>query len=365
MKYIPLFLFIIGMNTSNGQKANSFYLKLHQYDYPTNPLPVSCEVYGVSAQVANKSIYTYDYRGDKLVLHDIKVLWGGYDPGTVGYVPKLFTFYKYHKSTIPYDNGFLLKIEMDDVELYHEYTGKDNIYEVKGDYEFRLSITHQNAIVTADTLEYSEVLGTFASSLSDEDVHIIATNKASELAIYLNEKILTSSVNAFRRFARARIDLSYTKEYIKFYGISKTKKLEIGEKVHELHKRIKNLEKLDEIVNDRGAFNKEVNLLIEEFTSMKNLNDYAQYDTFKFYVHSNLASLYAITESFNKVRTNYETALTFNDKARFVGIITEELRKSNHRADNKTNLFDEEGKFKETFSHRYLEYYNTREKAIN
>lgn len=365
MKYIFFCLLLIGTYTGYSQKANSFYLKLHQYNYPTNPLPKSCEIYGVSSQVANKSIITYDYRGDKLVLHDIKVLWGGYDPGTKGYVPKLFAFEKHPNSKIPYSNGFLLKIEMDDVELYHEGTGENDMYAIKGDYEFRMSIIHQDAVVVSDTLSYSESLGIFSTGLPKEDVHIIATNKASELAMDLNGKILKSSVNAFRRFAHSRIDLSYTRQYLKFYGISKTKKLNTGVKVMELHKRIKNLEKLDEIVTDRNAFNNELGLLIKEFISLKNSNDYAQNKMFKFYVHSNLASLYTLNESFDKVNSNYETALKYNDRAKFVGIITDELRKTNQRRDNKANLFDRHGNFKDRFSQRYLEYYNTRKKAIN
>ena len=170
--FTVIYLFMSVSFFGFGQKATGFYLKLHQFNYPSEPLPSSCEVYGVSAQVGNKSIVTRDYRGDLLVLHDLKVLWGGYDPGKTGYVPKLFSFDKYHKSTIPYENGFLLKIQMDNVELYHEYTGKDDIYEIKGDYEYRLSVTHQNKLITTDTLKYQEILGSFSSTLPAEDVHI-------------------------------------------------------------------------------------------------------------------------------------------------------------------------------------------------
>jgi hypothetical protein len=348
-----------------GQKATGFYLKLHQFNYPSEPLPSSCEVYGVSAQVGNKSIVTRDYRGDLLVLHDLKVLWGGYDPGKTGYVPKLFSFDKYHKSTIPYENGFLLKIQMDNVELYHEYTGKDDIYEIKGDYEYRLSVTHQNKLITTDTLKYQEILGSFSSTLPAEDVHIIATNKASELAIYLNEKILTSSVNAFRNFASRRVDLTYSKEFIKFYGISKLKKLSSGEKVKELEKRLKNLKDLDEEVLNRDNFDREVEMLVDDFKKLIDSEDYNIYDSYKFYINANLASLHAITESYSLVDTYYETALKYNKKARFVSIAADELHKSRWRMNNKSLLFKEDGKFDTRKSQKYSDYFKTRKRANN
>jgi len=188
---------------------------------------------------------------------------------------------------------------MDDVELYHEYTGKDDIYEIRGDYEYRLSITHKNEIISNDTYKYEEVLGSFTSSLSDEDVHIIATNKASEMAIYLNEKILKSSVAAFRRFASNRVDLSFTLEFIKFYGISKTKKL------------------------------------------------------------------VSVKESFIKANEYYEVALNHNNKARFVSIVGDELRKTNYRMKNKSLMFNTDGTFNNQLSQKYLNYVKTRKRANN
>jgi len=348
-----------------GQKSTGFYLKLHQFNYPSAPLPSTCEVYGVSAQVGNKSIITRDHRDDKLVLHDLKVLWGGYDPGKSGYVPRLFSFDKFHKSTIPFENGFLLKIEMDDVELYHEYTGKDDIYEIRGDYEYRLSITHKNEIISNDTYKYEEVLGSFTSSLSDEDVHIIATNKASEMAIYLNEKILKSSVAAFRRFASNRVDLSFTLEFIKFYGISKTKKLVSGEKVKELEKMLRDLEGLDKDIFNRERFDERVALLVSEFKNLLSSEDYNNHDSYKFYVNANLASLYTLKESFIKANEYYEVALNHNNKARFVSIVGDELRKTNYRMKNKSLMFNTDGTFNNQLSQKYLNYVKTRKRANN
>ncbi len=365
IRLILLFFCICGSYFSFAQKTTSFYLKLHQFNYPSNPLPSGCEVYGVSAQVGNKSIVTRDYQGDKLVLHDLKVLWGGYDPGTTGYVPKLYSFDKYHKSKIPYENGFLLKIEMDDVELYHEYTGEDNIYEIKGNIEYRLSVTHQNKTIASDTLYFEEVLGEFTSNLGPEDVHIIATNKASELAIYLNEKILKSSVNAFRSFASRHVDLNFRREFIKFYGISKTKKLTAVEKVKELEKRIKKLERLDENVIQRNNFNIEVEKLVQEFLELKDTVDYINNDSFKLYVNANLASLYTLLESYALVQEYYEIALKYNKKARFVSIINDELNKAKYRMRNKSLLFNEANEFDFQYSKKYLEVLLTRKRVIN
>ena len=365
IRFVLLFLCITGSFFSFAQKTTGFYLKLHQYNYPSHPLPSGCEVYGVSAQVGNKSIVTRDYQGDKLVLHDLKVLWGGYDPGTTGYIPKLYSFDKYHKSTIPYENGFLLKIEMDDVELYHEYTGEDNIYEIKGDYEYRLSVTYQNKIVARDTLYFQEVLGEFTSSLSAEDVHIIATNKASELAINLNEKILRGSVGAFRSFASKYVDLNFHKEFIKFYGISKTKKLVSEQKVKELDRRIKDLKGLDEDVYNRNLFNNEVALLVQEFLKLKSSDDYVNQDAYKVYVNANLASLYTLLESYSLVQEYYKAALSYNKKARFVSIINDELNKAIYRMNKKSLLFKKGNVFDERYSKKYLEVFQTRKRAIN
>jgi ASC-1-like (ASCH) protein len=322
-------------------------------------------VYGVSAQVGNKSIVMKDYQGDKLVLHDLKVLWGGYDPGTTGYVPKLQTFDKYHKSTIPYDNGFLLKIQMDDVEVYHEYTGEDDIYEIKCDYEYRLAITHKKQVVASDTLKYQKVLGTFTSSLSAKDVHIIATNKASDLAIHLNETILTGSVAAFRNFSRKYVDLTYTKEYIKFYGISKTKKLMTGEQVKVLDQKLKKLKDTDKEIFNRDMFHTHVEELISDFKKLKNSEDYQVHDPYKFYVNANLASLHALLESYALVASYYETALQYNNKARFVSIVADELYKSQYRMTNKAIMFAEDGTFNADLSPKYLTFIETRKRANN
>ncbi len=361
---LALTIFSITANC-DAQKVTSFYEKLHQFSYPENPLPVSCQVYGVSAEVSNKSIVTIDYRGDRLNLHDLKVLWGGFNPNNGALIPKLHTFKKYGKSKLPFENGFLLSIDMDDVEVYHKYTGADNTYELIAAYEYKLSVKHKDQIVVSDTVKYADVLDTFVSELPEEDIHIIATNKARNLAVNLNEIILKNSVSTFQRFAKNNIDLVFEKDYIKFYGITKHKKLSSGEKLKLLDERLHNIKKLDQDRTNRDAFTNELDDLITSFEELKQSNDYNNNRSFVLYVSSNLASLYALTEYFGLAEKHYKQAEQQVERERFRGILKDEMLKMTRRKKNKSKMFDTDGNFKQELSIEYLNYYTTKIKTIN
>lgn len=328
-------------------------------------MPNGCEVYGVSTSVNKRSIITYDYRGDKLRLSDLKIRNAGYSAINNPLVPKLFAFSKYHKPEIPFENGFLLKMEMDDVELYHEYTGEDGVYNINTAYQVRLSVLHKNDIIVSDTLHYNETISTFTSELSGEDVHIIATNKANELALTLNDQVLPAIISSFHQFSKDLVDLSFTQDFIKFYGISKSKKLITGEETKVIEKRIKKLENLDKDILNRDAFNKELEELTTIFIDLRSSDDYKNHESYRFYVHANLASLYTLREDFGKVHYHYNLALTYTDKARFTMMVNEQLGKAMRRKENQSLLFDSTMGFNESYSANYLEIHNTRKRVIN
>ncbi len=352
-----LSIFFLLHSYSYGQNVNSFYLRLNQYNYPSHPLPTNCEVYGVSSNINNRNIFAYKPNGDKLVLKDLNT-------SSQGLYPKLFSFSKYHKSTIPYDNGFLLNINIDDVELYHEYSGKDNIYNIYSKYKLVLSITHKKNVIIGDTINYNDIEGSFVSSLSPKDVHIIANNKESELAHNLNSKILSKIVYPLNTDIKDLIDLSFSKDYIKFYGISKAKKLISEDQIKSLGKRIKNLESLDKNILNRDEFNTELNSLITLFSDLKKSKDYTNYNSFKSYAHANLASLYTLKEDFNKAGTNYDYALLYNNKDRFNTILKEEKLKMKYKKENKQILFNDDN-FNDSYSTQYLKTFKTRKRKIN
>jgi len=186
-----------------AQNATSYYLNIHQYNYPNNPLPKNCEVYSVSTNIKYRTIFTFDSRGEKLSLKDLK--------DTHSIAPKLYAFSKYHKPKAPHENGFLLTMNIDDIELYHKYSGKDNLYNIYSTYKLMLAITYRDNVIISDTINYNEVEGSFTSGLSAEDVHIIANNKEIELAHNLNGKILSTVGYTFNSFAKNAIDLSFNK----------------------------------------------------------------------------------------------------------------------------------------------------------
>lgn len=364
MRYSILF-FLLFAGLCSGQNPNSYNLQIHQYNYPSNPLPNTCEVYGVSAAVENKSIITYDYRGDRLSLKDLKLRNLSYNPSNSPLIPKLYAFSKYHKSEIPYENGFLLKLDMDDVVLFHEYTGKEGIYNINSEYEIRLSVSHKDKVIVTDTLRFGKTVGSFTSELPAEDVHIIATNKANELASSLTDNIMSSAIGNFHQFSKNLVDLSFTKDFIRFYGISKQKKLITGEETKVVEKRIKKLEQLDKNILKRDAFNNEVKELTAIFMNFKTTEDYKNYEGYRFYVQANLASLYTLGEIFDKVPYHYNLALTHTEKSRFKIWINDELNKTMRRKENKSLLFDGNMKFNDGYSASYLEIYNTRKRVIN
>jgi len=255
-------------------------------------------------------------------------------------------------------------MNIDDIELYHKYSGKDNLYNIYSTYKLMLAITYRDNVIISDTINYNEVEGSFTSGLSAEDVHIIANNKEIELAHNLNGKILSTVGYTFNSFAKNAIDLSFFKSYIKFYGISKSKKLASGDQIKILEKRIKALESLDKDIFNRDIFNKELDDLIKLFIDLKQSEDYKNHSSFKFYLHANLASLYTLKEKFEMAKTNYDFGLLYNDKEKFNRIIKEEKLKMEYRKKNKSILFDNNN-FNEAYSNQYLEIFKTRKRVIN
>ncbi len=364
MRYLPIVLLFFCCALF-AQRPTSFYEKLHQFNYPSNPLPQGCKVYGVNTNFKNRSIITKDYRGEELVLHNLKINPLGYHLGSSGFAPKLFSFSKYHKSEVPNDNGFLLKAVLDDVVLFHEYTGKDDVYEIKSTYQLHVSIIHKGAVHVEDTYTFNEVAGTFTSALRGQDAHIVATNKATEMAAGLNDAVLKNLVYVFNNFAKKTVDLSFTPSYIKFYGISKTKKLSVGEQIKSLEKRLKGLKKLDENVLDRKAFQTEVGALAKALEQFKEATDYAELMAFRFYVHANLASLHLLMENFDVAEAHYKVASENAEKERFQLLLKEERGKMAPRVQNKPLLFTPDFRFNSTYSEQYLTIKETRKRIIN
>ena len=359
------FLFLMSFYLGFAQNPKSYQLKLNQFDYPNYPLPTDCELYGLSSNLYVKSVVAFDHRGEKIALFGFKPngLAGGVNFNTLD--PKLFSFSKHHTPEIPYANGFLLEMDITDVELFHEYTGKDNLYTINSSYDVLLSVSYKDEVLHSEIIHYGDVVGTFESALRKKDVVVVATNKAMQIAPAVGADIQSNIIYTFRNVMRNWIDLAFEKKYIKFFKLSKFKKLATGEQIKRLDKRLKNLAKLDEDIIDRLEFDTEVKALLSEFTSLIDSEDYKSHDGFKSFVHANMASLLHLSESFADADVHFDKALIYNDKSAFRMFISEERKHMDSRAQNKALLFDESGRPNAEYSVQYAKKRKTMQREVN
>jgi len=353
MRYSFL-VFICFISISYGQKVTSFYEQLHQFNYPETPLPNTCEIYGYTSNLLKASMFTYDYRGEVLRLHKLKT-----NPAAYGFgiqeeelIPKLFAFDKYHKKEVPFENGFLVSTDVSDIEFYHKKNGKTaGQYAIYYRYSVRFSITHKDEILTEKTYEYDEYAQEFSTELRGEDVHIVATNKTTELAKDFNDAVLKRVSSVIKKHLKETIDLSFRREYIKFYGLTKQKKLSFGEEIKALQRRFKELKKIDQEIENRSGYQ----------TRLKSANEYSNLAAFRFYIHANLASIYTLKEQYEQANKHYDIAAKHTDKLRFQNIIKEEQDKMQPKWKSKEALFQSIT----AFSPKYQTVLETKKRVIN
>ena len=338
MKQLYLVLFLTSLQCFS-QRVTSHYLQLHQYNFPTHPLPNTCEVYGVQTKLSGRSIITYDYRGDKLVVHDLGTQRFGYNPGNDGLIPKLFAFKRHTNGNVPYEKGFIIKAETDDVEIYHKFSSIEKRYNLVSKGQLRIEISHQNKVIVQDTVSFSEKVGEFTSELSEEDIHIIATNKINELGPSLNDNILKSTISTFNALVKASVDLSFRRDYIKFYGLTKLKKFSNPQQLNDIEIAIKSLEKLDENLLDRSSFTSQVNGLIGLFLDLTLTKDYKENTSFQLFVQANLGSLFTLTTDYDNASIHYKKALDLTDKYRIQLVLERALQNASFLSEQKAKLF--------------------------
>ncbi len=363
MRYSFL-IFICFISISYGQKVTSFYEQLHQFNYPETPLPNTCEIYGYTSNLLKTSMFTYDYRGEVLRLHKLKAT-----PATYGFgiqedelIPKLFAFDKYHKKEVPFENGFLVSTDVSDIEFYHKKNGKTaGQYAIYYRYSVRFSITHKDEILTEKTYEYDEYAQEFSTELRGEDVHIVATNKTTELAKDFNDTVLKRVSWVIKKYLKETIDLSFRREYIKFYGLTKLKKISVGEEIKALQRRLKELKKIDQEIENRAGYQTELQALGEALEHFKSASEYRNLEPFRFYIHANLASIYTLKEQYEQANEHYDIAARHTDKLRFQNIIKEEQDKMQPKWKSKENLFQSIT----AFSPKYQTVLETKKRVIN
>jgi len=356
-----LVVFALVSTSCFGQKTTSFYENLFQFNYPSNPVPELYEVYSLVSNIVGADMVTFDYRGEKLILHELKINPVGYGVNNDQIAPKLFAFDKYPIAQLPKDKGFLITADLSDIEFYHKPTETTGKYEIHYSFNLFISVGKAGRIFDEKQYSFQEIAGEFYTQLQGADVHIVATNKATALAKTLNDALLKKSGRLFRNYIRATMDLSFTKQSLKFFGISKLKKLQSESEIRLLDTRLGDLKKLDKIFDERDNYENELQEIVKTLEQLRESPDYKMLPAYRFYIHGNLASLYTLLTHYELARANYEHALANAEKERFRAMITEEQEKMEVKWRNRQTLLNANT----AISVRYAKVLETRKSVIN
>lgn len=352
-KKIILISLLVFSFTLFSQNVNPFNLKIGFFDYPVNPLLANCTVYELEVMIQGANIFTKDLNGDKLILNKVTYNSFGLNPDSPLFYPKIYSFKKYHKPEIPYENGFSIRVTLSDVELYFIKSDVENEYNIKQKYFINVSIKYKNIAHTDKTFEIDELIEKFITQLEGNDVMIVAQNKMEFISGAQNEKIIQNVLNWSKEFIKEEIDLVYNIDSHKFYDLSKTNKLKQGAFIDEITSEIKELEKLNVNLKERNPFDQKIDELIIKLTHLSESDDYKNREEIRFYTESNLGNLFNIQEKFDDASVHYEKSLNNTDKRKLIEQINDKLQALKARDKKRKILFDKSGKVKSEYSKMY------------
>lgn len=365
MKCLYFYFFLACVYSVTAQNPKSFYLKINQFEYPTNPLPKGISEYAVVTNLWQTALFMRDYKGDIKTLDKIREYPLGYNPGAYLRNPKLYTFLMKPKNTIDNKSGFVLELKVEDVELFYQKGEERNTYDLQYKYAFDVLIHCRERIHAQKHYEYGGKAITFTSSLSAKDVPIMAIEVAKKQIWKINDEVLKNTLVTFNYFSKGEVDMAFNPQFIQFYGLSKSKKLDEGVAVKSLEDKIRALEFIDGPEVDRNQFVKALQVLEQELIGLRESADYQELSSFKYFVHANLSRIYQLMEQFDLSGVEIELALHVADKERFKNWMLEERRKLKIKQMRYSNMYTDKDILLPSLSAQYALKKESRLKSNN